>query len=96
MYNCCILTGTACKEGTASYCYAKLAVYCLILSPSHCLVFDHLHYAKTEGEGILSCELALFPGLPWLQFLIACSNQKLEPGNEANVNHVSVYQCLSR
>ena len=26
--------------------------------------------------------LALFPGLPWLQFLIACSMQKLEPHRE--------------
>ena len=35
-----------------------------------------------------------FPGLPWLQFLIACSmqtvsNQKLEPGNEVSSVHMT-------
>ena len=47
-----------------------------------CAIYEYLKYACVANCGVvLNCEgpveLASFPGLPQLQFLIACSMQKL-------------------
>ena len=39
-----------------------------------CCVYCNSWFARDNGETLYS--LASFPGLPWLQFLIACSMQK--------------------
>ena len=78
-----VLTRSRLEETYKTVEYCKRS-YILLSCTVAKLFFANFHLKPTQFYHPMfstsTCKLALFPGLPWLQFLIACSMQKPEPG----------------